>query len=38
MNILYGFLKMVAGIAVLYAILVFLPMLFTYLSSGGFRP
>ena len=38
MKLLYGFLKIIAGIAVLYSILVFLPMLFTYISSGSARP
>jgi len=38
MKTLYGFLLVVAGVAVLYSILVFMPMLFTYLSSGHFRP
>jgi hypothetical protein len=38
MKNLYGFLVAIAGVAVLYSILVFMPMLFTYISSGDFRP
>lgn len=38
MKTLYGFLTLVAGIALVYSIMVFLPMLFTYLSNGDVRP
>jgi hypothetical protein len=38
MEKLYGFLLVIGGVALLYAVLVFMPMLFTYLSSGDFRP
>lgn len=38
MKTLYGFLMVIGGVAVLYGILVFLPMIFTYLSSGSVRP
>lgn len=31
-------LMIIAGIALVYSILVFLPMLFTYISSGDVRP
>lgn len=38
MKNLYGFLMLIGGVAVLYAVLVLMPMLFTYLSSGDLRP
>lgn len=39
MNIktLYNFLMVVAGLVVIYSILVFMPMFFTYLSEGDVR-
>lgn len=33
-----GFLLAIGAIAVVYAILVLMPMLFTFLSSGDLRP
>ncbi len=38
MKALYSFLMIVAGIALVYSIMVFMPMLFTYLSNGSVRP
>ena len=38
MKMIYSFLMVVAGIALVYSIMVFLPMLFTYLSNGDVRP
>lgn len=38
MKIVYSFLMVVAGIALVYSIMVFLPMFFTYLSNGSVRP
>ena len=38
MDKLLMLLKVVGVIAVFYSIMVFLPMLFTYISSGDVRP
>jgi hypothetical protein len=38
MKNLYNFLLVIGGVALLYAILVLMPMLFTYMSSGDLRP
>lgn len=38
MKNIQGFLLVIGGVAVVYAILVLMPMLFTYLSSGELRP
>lgn len=38
MKTIYSFLMIIAGIALVYSIMVFLPMLFTYLSNGDVRP
>jgi hypothetical protein len=38
MDKLYMLLKVAAVLVVFYAIMVFLPMLFTYISSGDVRP
>jgi hypothetical protein len=38
MKMLYSFLMIVAGIALVYCIMVFMPMFFTYLSNGDVRP
>ncbi len=36
-KLLYNFLMIIAGLAVIYSILVFMPMFFTYISEGDVR-
>jgi hypothetical protein len=38
MDKLYMLLKLAAVLVIFYSIMVFLPMLFTYISSGDVRP